>query len=99
MFIKFKVRIIQTVQSGCCYDVLNNDGCEIIMWQAYFFILPIGLGIINLVVSLIFLFAYITYNDNATRLPAFKWFKRLIVVAFLLLSTGLFMTFRYFWGQ
>ena len=99
MFLKFKVRIIQTVQSGCCYDVLNNNGCEMIMWQAYFFILPIGLGILTLVVSLIFLFAYITSNDNATRLPAFKWFKRLIVVAFLLLSTGLFMTFRYFWGQ
>ena len=99
MFIKFKVLISQTVQSGCCYDVLNNDGCEIIMWQAYFFILPIGLGILTLVVSLIFLFAYITSNDNATRLPAFNWFKRLIVVAFLLLSVGLFMTFKYFWGR
>ncbi|WP_372842914.1 hypothetical protein [Psychrobacter sp.] len=69
------------------------------MWQAYFFILPIGLGILTLVVSLIFLFAYITSNDSATRLPAFNWFKRFIVAAFLLLSTGLFMTSKYFWGQ
>ncbi|AAZ19542.1 hypothetical protein Psyc_1694 [Psychrobacter arcticus 273-4] len=99
IFIKLKIWIIKTAQSRCCYDVFNNDGCEIIMWQAYFFILPIGLGIITLVVSLIFLFAYITSNDNATRLPAFNWFKRFIVVAFLLLSMGLFMTFRYFWGQ
>lgn len=69
------------------------------MWQMYFFILPIGLGIMTLVASLIFLFAYITSHDNATRLPAFNWFKRLIIVAFLLLSIGLFMTFGHFWGS
>jgi len=37
-------------------------------------------------------------NDNATRLLGFNWFKRLIIVAFLLLSVGLFMTFGSFWG-
>jgi len=68
-----------------------------IVWQAYFFILPIGLGIMTLVASLIFLFAYLVSDDNATRLPAFNWFKRLIIVAFILISIGLFMTFKYFW--
>ena len=67
------------------------------MWQIYLFILPIGLGIMTMVASLIFFFAYITSKDNATRLPAFKWFKRLLVVAFILLSLGLFMTFRNLW--
>ncbi len=67
------------------------------MWQAYFFILPIGLGIMTLVASLMCLFAYLMSNDNATRLPAFNWFKRLVIVAFILLSIGLFMTFKNFW--
>ncbi|WP_261862969.1 hypothetical protein [Psychrobacter sp. JCM 18900] len=48
--------------------------------------------------KLLFLFAYLMSDDNATRLPAFNWFKRLIIVAFVLLSIGLFMTFGYFWG-
>ncbi|WP_227686685.1 hypothetical protein [Psychrobacter fozii] len=52
----------------------------------------------TLAASLLCLFAYLMSDDNATRLPAFNWFKRLIIVAFLLLSVGLFMTFRYFWG-
>ncbi|MGB6826179.1 MULTISPECIES: hypothetical protein [Psychrobacter] len=52
----------------------------------------------TLAASLLCLFAYLMSDDNATRLPAFNWFKRLIIVAFLLLSMGLFMTFRYFWG-
>ncbi|WP_201535278.1 hypothetical protein [Psychrobacter ciconiae] len=68
------------------------------MWQLYFFILPIGLGLITLVASLIGLFAYLMSEDPATRRPAFNWFRRLIVVAFILLSIGLFMTFGYFWG-
>ncbi|WP_227671493.1 hypothetical protein [Psychrobacter sp. 72-O-c] len=67
------------------------------MWQAYFFILPIGLGIMTLVASLMCLLAYLMSDDNATRLPAFNWFKRLIIVAFILLSIGLFMTFKNFW--
>ncbi|WP_169392067.1 MULTISPECIES: hypothetical protein [Psychrobacter] len=68
------------------------------MWQVYFFILPIGLGLITLVASLIGLFAYLISDDDATCRPAFNWFRRLIVVAFILLSIGLFMTFGYFWG-
>ncbi|MDN3454683.1 MULTISPECIES: hypothetical protein [unclassified Psychrobacter] len=52
----------------------------------------------TLVASLLCLFAYLMSDDNATRLPAFNWFKRLIIVAFLLLSVGLFMTFGHFWG-
>ncbi len=68
------------------------------MWQVYLFILPIGLGIMTLVASLIGLFAYLMSDDNATRLLAFNWFKRLIIVAFLLISIGLFMTFGHFWG-
>lgn len=68
------------------------------MWQVYFYILPIGLGIMTLAGSLLCLFAYLMSDDNATRLPAFNRFKRLIIVAFLLLSVGLFMTFGYFWG-
>ena len=67
------------------------------MWQIYLFILPIGLGIMTLVASLMCLFAYLTSNDNATRLPAFKWFKRLLIVAFILLSIGIFLTFNNFW--
>ncbi len=69
------------------------------VWQIYLYILPIGLGIMTLVASLICLFAYLTSHDNATRLPAFKWFKRLLVVAFILLSIGIFMTFGHFWGR
>ena len=69
------------------------------MWQIYLFILPIGLGIMTLVASLMCLFAYLTSHEDATRLPAFKWFKRLLIVAFLLLSMGLFLTFGHFWGQ
>ena len=53
----------------------------------------------TLVASLIGLFAYLMSNDNATRLLGFNWFKRLIIVAFLLLSVGLFMTFGSFWGN
>lgn len=68
------------------------------MWQVYFYILPIGLGIMTLAGSLLCLFAYLMSDDNATRLPAFNWFKRLIIVAFLLLSVGLFMTFWAFLG-
>ena len=68
------------------------------MWQMYFSILPIGLGIMTLVASLIGLFAYLMSNDNVTRLLGFNWFKRLIIVAFLLLSVGLFMTFGSFWA-
>ncbi|MGP9544193.1 hypothetical protein ACT3QR_04185 [Psychrobacter sp. AOP7-B1-25] len=52
----------------------------------------------TLAASLLFLFAYLMSDDNTTRLPAFNWFKRLIIVAFLLLNVGLFMTFGYFWG-
>lgn len=69
------------------------------MWQVYLFILPIGLGILTLVASLIGLFIYLIADDNATRLPAFNWFKRLIVVAFIFLSIGLFLTFGYFTEQ
>lgn len=67
------------------------------MWQIYLFILPIGLGIMTLVASLMCLFAYLTANENATRLPAFRWFKRLLVVAFILLSIGIFLTVQNFW--
>lgn len=67
------------------------------VWQIYLFILPIGLGIMTLVASLMCLFAYLMSDDNATRLPAFNWFKRLIVIAFLLLSIGIFMTVNSFW--
>lgn len=67
------------------------------MWQMYLLILPIGLGIMTLVASLMCLFAYLTSNEKATRLPAFKWFKRLLVVAFLLLSIGIYMTVKHFW--
>ena len=69
------------------------------MWQVYLFILPIGLGILTLVASLIGLFIYLIADDNATRLPAFNWFKRLIIVAFVFLSIGLFLTFGYFAQQ
>ena len=69
------------------------------VWQVYLLILPIGLGIMTLVGSLMCLFAYLSAHENATRLPAFKWFKRLLVVAFLLLSAGIFMTFTHFWGN
>lgn len=68
------------------------------VWQVYLFILPIGIGIMTLAASLLFLFAYLMSDDPATRLPAFNWFKRLIIVAFILLSIGLFMTFGHFWG-
>ena len=67
------------------------------VWQIYLFILPIGLGIMTLVASLMCLFAYLMSDDNATRLPTFNWFKRLIVIAFLLLSIGIFMTVNSFW--
>ena len=66
-------------------------------WQVYLYILPVGLGIMTLAASLLCLFAYLMSDDNATRLPAFIWFKRLIIVAFLLLSAGIFMTVKYFW--
>ncbi len=66
-------------------------------WQVYLYILPVGLGIMTLAASLLCLFAYLMSDDNATRLPAFTWFKRLIVVAFVLLSIGIFMTVKYFW--
>ncbi|WP_327192472.1 hypothetical protein [Psychrobacter sp. PL15] len=68
------------------------------VWQVYLFILPIGLGIMTLVASLMCLLAYLISDDNATRLPAFNWFKRLVIVAFILLSIGLFMTFKHFWS-
>ena len=97
-FFKRKRQIIQTAQSRYCYDAFNNHRCEMLVWQMYFSILPIGLGIMTLVASLIGLFAYLMSNDNATRLLGFNWFKRLIIVAFLLLSIGLFMTFGSFWG-
>ncbi|MES1964008.1 hypothetical protein M0N77_01510 [Psychrobacter sp. AH5] len=66
-------------------------------WQVYLYILPVGLGIMTLAASLLCLFAYLMSDDNATRLPAFTWFKRLIIVAFVLLSIGIFMTVKYFW--
>lgn len=66
-------------------------------WQVYLYILPVGLGIMTLAASLLCLFAYLMSDDNATRLPAFNWFKRLIIVAFVLLSIGIFMTVKYFW--
>ena len=69
------------------------------MWQIYLLILPIGLGIMTLVASLLCLFAYLMSNENATRLPAFIWFKRLLIVAFILLSIGIYMTFGHFWGK
>lgn len=97
-FFKRKRQIIQTAQSRYCYDAFNNHRCEMLVWQMYFSILPIGLGIMTLVASLIGLFAYLMSNDNTTRLLGFNWFKRLIIVAFLLLSVGLFMTFGSFWG-
>lgn len=53
----------------------------------------------TLAASLLCLFAYLMSDNNATRLPAFNWFKRLIIVAFLLLSMGLFMTFKHFWAR
>ncbi len=53
----------------------------------------------TLAASLLCLFAYLMSDDNATRLPAFNWFKRLIIVAFILLSVGLFMTFTHFWSN
>lgn len=68
------------------------------VWQIYLFILPVGLGIMTLAGSLLFLFAFLMSDDPATRLPAFNWFKRLIILAFILLSIGLFMTFGHFWG-
>ena len=51
----------------------------------------------TLAASLLCLFAYLMSDDNGTRLPAFNWFKRLIILAFLLLSIGIFMTVKYFW--
>ncbi|WP_105244022.1 hypothetical protein [Psychrobacter sp. Marseille-P5312] len=68
------------------------------MVAVYLYILPVGLGIMTLAGSLLFLFAFLMSDDNATRVPAFTWFKRLIIVAFILLSIGLFMTFGHFWG-
>lgn len=69
------------------------------VWQIYLLILPIGLGIMTLVASLMCLFAYLMSDEKTTRLPAFTWFKRLLIVAFILLSIGLYMTFGYFWGR
>lgn len=66
-------------------------------WQVYLYILPVGLGIMTLAASLLCLFAYLMSDDKGTRLPAFNWFKRLLILAFLLLSIGIFMTVRYFW--
>lgn len=79
--------------------LLAKRSYKMAVWQIYLFILPIGLGIMTLVASLMCLFAYLMSDDKATRLPAFTWFKRLLIMAFLLLSIGMFMTFQHFWSQ
>lgn len=62
------------------------------MWTVYASILPIGLGIMTLVVSLICLVGFLTSNDVATKRKLWPWFPRLLIIAFLLLSAGIFFT-------
>ena len=62
----------------------------------YLAILPIGFGIMTLVVSLICLVGFLTSTDPATKSKLWPWFGRFLVIAFILLSLGLFFTSRHF---
>lgn len=62
------------------------------MWSVYASILPIGLGIMTLVVSLICLVGFLTSNDVTTKQKLWPWFARFLVIAFILLSAGIFFT-------
>lgn len=62
----------------------------------YFAILPIILGVFTLVGSLICLFAYSFSNDMETKRLAYPWFQRLLLLAFILLSLGIFSVMMYF---
>ncbi|WP_227431154.1 hypothetical protein [Psychrobacter sp. I-STPA6b] len=66
------------------------------MISLYFSILPIGFGIMTLVGSLICLVGYATSNEVATKQQLFPWFQRLLLIAFILLSIGIFFTVKYF---
>ena len=66
------------------------------MTSLYFFILPIGFGIMSLVVSLICFVGVITTHDIATKRQLYPWFIRCLLVAFILLPMGIFFTVKYF---
>lgn len=65
-------------------------------WTIYLAILPIGLGIMTLVISLICLVGFMTSTDAATKGKLWPWFQRFVLLAFILLSMGLFFTSRHF---
>lgn len=72
-------------------------GKEISMQSTlYLAILPIGLGMITFVLSLICFFGYLTSDDNLTKRQLWPWFTKLLLLAFLLLSIGVFFTTRHF---
>lgn len=65
-------------------------------WTLYIAILPVGFGMMTLVGSLICLIGYLTSDDSATKRKLWPWFTRLLLLAFLLLSVGLFFTSQHF---
>ena len=66
------------------------------MTSLYLSILPIGFGIMSLVISLICFVGYITTNDIDTKRKLYPWFARFLLVAFILLPMGIFFTAKYF---
>ncbi|WP_230655929.1 hypothetical protein [Psychrobacter sp. I-STPA10] len=66
------------------------------MTTLYFSILPIGFGIMSLVVSLICFVGFITTHDIDTKRKLYPWFARCLLVAFILLPMGIFFTAKYF---
>ena len=65
-------------------------------YTLYLSLLPIGFGVMTLVVSMICLVGYITSDNVATKKKLLPWFLRLIIVAILLISFGAFFASRHF---
>lgn len=65
-------------------------------WTLYFSLLPIGFGVMTLVISMICLVGYITSDNLASKNKLLTWFLRLITVAILLIGLGAFFASRHF---
>ena len=65
-------------------------------WTLYFSLLPIGFGVMTLVISMICLVGYITSDNLASKNKLLTWFLRLIAVAILLIGLGAFFASRHF---
>lgn len=65
-------------------------------WTLYLSLLPIGFGVMTLVISMICLVGYITSDNLASKNKLLTWFLRLITVAILLIGLGAFFASRHF---